>query len=355
MKADVLALLSCPALREGKGSAERKEGSCGGELAQRDELTLVCEWCGTEYPARSGILRLSPTELEAGRYAQDKRLQDYYEMHYAPYITGTNLSERLCFPPPGAAGSNRGDVKPERLTEVRQGKETDSEHVREFYRSVDMLASYPELTEEFYQTILDLCRPLVGKSTVALDVGCGFGRMTLELSRLGARTVIGLDSSAQMIEEAIRFATAKGDIPVRLNLAGGKTVPAKVTLPSPVKNCAFVVGDAQRLPFRDNVFDLALCLNLIDRVPKPTQVVDELDRVLKSAGRLIISDPYDWESDTTERQHQVTDMADLFDAEQWEPIREIDGIPFVLRSGSNRKISIYLNHCYIYGKPSCAS
>jgi hypothetical protein len=42
-------------------------------------------------------------------------------------------------------------------------------------------------------------------------------------------------------------------------------------------------------------------------------------------------------------------MAVLFDQGNWQRVREVDGIPFVMR-GNSRRIIIYMNHCLIYRK-----
>jgi hypothetical protein len=42
-------------------------------------------------------------------------------------------------------------------------------------------------------------------------------------------------------------------------------------------------------------------------------------------------------------------MADLFSTRRWEPVDEIDGIPFVLRY-YRRRVTIYENHCLVYRK-----
>jgi len=53
-----------------------------------------------------------------------------------------------------------------------------------------------DMYERFNYT-MERCRPVEGRTF--LDVGCGTGRYSLELARLGAQKVVGLDISAAMI------------------------------------------------------------------------------------------------------------------------------------------------------------
>ncbi|MGZ9265383.1 MAG: class I SAM-dependent methyltransferase [Candidatus Deferrimicrobiaceae bacterium] len=50
-------------------------------------------------------------------------------------------------------------------------------------------------------------------------------------------------------------------------------------------------GDAEALPFRDAVFDIALCLQLIEHTPFPEKVIAEISRVLRPGGTLFLSAP----------------------------------------------------------------
>jgi len=77
--------------------------------------------------------------------------------------------------------------------------------------------------------VLKVLKPAPGDPV--LDLGCGSGRHTLALCERGMKNVIGLDLSADLLEEA-------GE-----NLAGCRN------------SVALVRGDMLRLPFRDEAFD----------------------------------------------------------------------------------------------------
>lgn len=53
-----------------------------------------------------------------------------------------------------------------------------------------------------------------------------------------------------------------------------------------------VFADAARLPFRSEGFDGVVCLEVLEHVPDPAQVVCEIARVLKPGGRAWISMPF---------------------------------------------------------------
>jgi SAM-dependent methyltransferase len=52
-----------------------------------------------------------------------------------------------------------------------------------------------------------------------------------------------------------------------------------------------VVGRAQQLPFADQQFDLVFCTQVLEYVPDPQVVVNEIHRTLKVGGSLLLSVP----------------------------------------------------------------
>ncbi len=53
----------------------------------------------------------------------------------------------------------------------------------------------------------------------------------------------------------------------------------------------FILADIHQLPLRDDYFDVVACLEVIEHVSEPRRVVDEIHRVLKDGGTLLISTP----------------------------------------------------------------
>ncbi len=52
------------------------------------------------------------------------------------------------------------------------------------------------------------------------------------------------------------------------------------------------------LPFKNDHFDAVVCTQVLEHVPEPSKVLDELHRVLRSGGKLYLSAPQSW------HQHQ---------------------------------------------------
>jgi SAM-dependent methyltransferase len=96
-----------------------------------------------------------------------------------------------------------------------------------------------------------------------LDAGCGVGWGTMRLAGK-ASEAIGVDISPVAIADA-------------RNAYG--------------KNARFEQGDLRDLPFEDDEFDYAICFETIAQVAETERALDELRRVLRSAGTLLISSP----------------------------------------------------------------
>ena len=107
------------------------------------------------------------------------------------------------------------------------------------------------------------CR--VGPGVDTLDVCCGTGDLSFLLAEAGARRVVGLDFSANMLEQA--------------RIRGGKTS-------GPGSRVEFIQGDAMDLPFADNSFDVVTVGFGVRNVEDLDQSLREFARVLRPGGRL---------------------------------------------------------------------
>lgn len=92
-----------------------------------------------------------------------------------------------------------------------------------------------------------------------LDVGCGSGVVTRDIAHLTKGKVIAIDGSDDMIKVAKKI------------LKDYKNVEVKI-------------GDAENLPFDDNMFDIVTCNLLLMWAANPQKVVNEMARVTKPGG-----------------------------------------------------------------------
>jgi ubiquinone/menaquinone biosynthesis C-methylase UbiE len=68
-------------------------------------------------------------------------------------------------------------------------------------------------------------------------------------------------------------------------------------------NLEFHMAEAQSLPFADGIFDRVLCIEVIEHIKNPEQALDEMHRVLKPGGQLILATP-----DFGSRRWQLTEF-----------------------------------------------
>lgn len=101
------------------------------------------------------------------------------------------------------------------------------------------------------------------------DMGCGTGRYALQMSRMGAEIVIGVDISGEMLAVAAKKAERGG-------LSG---------------YVSWRQGDLlERLPISDASVDLVVCALTLSFLPDTLGALRELSRILSPTGSLIISD-----------------------------------------------------------------
>lgn len=117
-------------------------------------------------------------------------------------------------------------------------------------------------SEEMRKTVVDMAN--IKQGDLVLEVGCGTGFTTYEIvRRVGEENVVAVDITPEQMEKAI------------------KRFP----------NVKFVRGDAEELPFKDNVFDATISAGSIEYWPHPHLGIQEMARVTKPGGRVVILAP----------------------------------------------------------------
>lgn len=135
------------------------------------------------------------------------------------------------------------------------------------------------------QKALRLLKPR--PSELIVDLGCGSGEDVRVLSRLvspGGK-VWGIDSSRTMIDAAKERNSAD---------------PSSTEFAS----IEFVVGDAHSIPLPDGSVDACRCERLLQHVSDPEVVFQEMKRILRPGGRMVVLDT-DWETFIIDSQNRT--------------------------------------------------
>jgi ubiquinone/menaquinone biosynthesis C-methylase UbiE len=113
----------------------------------------------------------------------------------------------------------------------------------------------------------------VGKPLV-LDVATGTGRLPLSLLRNleFEGSIVGLDISFRMLEEARRKGARYED------------------------RLAWLWKDGLALPFEAGSFDAVSCLEALEFMPDPAKAVQEMARVLRPGGTMLLSNRIGWDA-----------------------------------------------------------
>lgn len=116
--------------------------------------------------------------------------------------------------------------------------------------------------------MLSMLPSLTGRSVA--DIGCGTGRLTLQLAQLGAGTVIGVDLSEEMLAVAMRKAKRNEDLTAVLTWRRGDLL--------------------ERLPLADASVDIVVCALTLSFLPDASGAFRELSRIISPSGSLVLSD-----------------------------------------------------------------
>lgn len=154
-----------------------------------------------------------------------------------------------------------------------QESNTKSEHARRVRTMFAGIAGRYDLLnhllsgntdKRWRRVVADRLRPSLVEGARVLDVACGTGDLSLALAEAGRAQVIGLDFCRPMLELAARKTPE-----------GARAIP-------------YIEGDALRLPFADESFEVATIAFGLRNLASVEDGLRELLRVLKPEGRLAI-------------------------------------------------------------------
>ena len=139
-----------------------------------------------------------------------------------------------------------------------------AENHRRYVERIAFLKRFGYDVEAGRADVLEAGRPLEGR---ILEVGTGKGYFTVALAREGCML-----TSLDISEEEQFFARAN------------------VEYYGYTGRVDFRIGDAARLPFPDDSFDIVFSVNTIHHLTAPITALDEIVRVAAPAGRIVIAD-----------------------------------------------------------------
>ncbi|MCJ7657400.1 MAG: class I SAM-dependent methyltransferase [Candidatus Atribacteria bacterium] len=150
-------------------------------------------------------------------------------------------------------------------------RKIDKDFIKESFTAEKTVSDYTRAVEEIglWESEKMMIEKYFNPEGRILDIGCGAGRTTIGLYRLGYHLVEGLDLSEAMIVQAIRISK-------KLNY-----------------NITFRVGDATCLDYDDETFYAALfSFNGIMQIPgreNRIKALKEIKRILKSKGYFLFT------------------------------------------------------------------
>lgn len=110
-----------------------------------------------------------------------------------------------------------------------------------------------------------------------LEVGCGYGRNFVALSKFKDAKIIGLDQSEEDLKKAQTLINDK--------------------LSNEKERFKLVQADGTRLPFKDNSFDFVVLWQVMEHVYRDSdqeKIIHEISRVLRNEGLILMNTPNKW-------------------------------------------------------------
>lgn len=289
--------------------SDEPPGICLGILEPTaDGVSLACDRCGTTYPLEQWGANLAPSNAPTDviGYNEEERRSQYLRLHYDAWLPKD---------PHGPIAQAFGIAPFE----------------QDFYERISLeLADLNLLGREFF-----------------LDIGCAAGRLTMasaeHLSPEGV--ALGIDTNITLLRLAQSLSqspsTGSGDeasLAVALRKKFGRALDRVL----------YASMDANRLALESGSVDMVLALNIVDRLEAPRVVLNEIGRVLRVGGYLVLSCPFDWPKEVPTDQRAYT-LDQLVDKSVFFRTRTDPAVPWVVRdAGNDRELHLYACELGIY-------
>jgi len=144
----------------------------------------------------------------------------------------------------------------------------------------------------------DLAGPIV-------DLGCAVGRSSFELATGTDEMVLGVDLSFPMLQLAQQVLdTGEARYPRRETGVVFQPITSRTPF-ARLPNVDFWLCDAMSLPFPAGSAGTVSALNMLDCVPSPLTLLNNIETLLTTGGQALIGCPYDWASSATGIEHWI--------------------------------------------------
>lgn len=305
MLKSTLAVLKCAAHKKCKGelSLLKDEG-----LDEIEYGTLVCKICRSEYPVLAGVA-IIVEDVPAYLYYHVKGISKFVPYAKIPKAYRKDFLEAK-------------EAMEEELTE----EDLESDRVNALYlmnhylsvkqarerfwqpKSGDGSAPIEQLIENYWDKgpLMRVSSWFKIKGVNTIELGCGVGGLFSKIT-IPLENYLGVDASFQSILLARHFNLGtpySGDLSIPGDLLHG-AASRKINFTYPQKNPAakvdFVVGEMDRIPAKNNFWDVTVAMNVIDMLEDPRQLPEVQSQLLKPGGQAIQSDPYIWHEKISKR------------------------------------------------------
>jgi len=150
--------------------------------------------------------------------------------------------------------------------------------------------------ESLHRTVSEFILSTVISNDVEciLDVGCGPGRALHTCGKhLKNSFIVGVDLSEAMLKVAKKILLCDEKVHFNLTPQGFSNSELQGFN---YNNIFLIQGNAEKLPLKENSFDMVISVNLIDRTDNPLFCVKSICSVLKPGGFFIFSSPLNWQN-----------------------------------------------------------